>query len=80
MWYILNGTIGKAKIEERMFNDSKHGHYSASWLIHAYDRNNKKELSFDPKDMYDLNDFEDVNVYFTKEEAEQALKARDEGK
>ena len=78
IYYILDGTINKAKVEERYFNDSKHGYYSSSWIIHAYDRKNKVEISFSPKDMSDTllinGELVDITVFLSREEAEKTLK------
>ena len=85
IWYIYRGEINKAKVEEIQYDASKHGYYSYSFSIYAYDFKNKRQVTYYPinettKNKSNINDVEgmdwgeDVYIFHTKEEAEAALK------
>lgn len=78
VYYLLDGTVRKAKVEERVFFDSIHGGYSSQWRVDACDRTNELELSFDPFDaeaiVFINNQFVSIEIFFTRKDAEKALR------
>ena len=87
IWYVYRNEINKAKVEEINYDASKHGYYSYNFSIYAYDFKNKRQVTYHPinettKNKSNINgvegmDFgEDVYIFLTKEEAEQALTCR----
>ena len=88
IWYVYRNEINKAKVEEINYDASKHGYYSYNFSIYAYDFKNKRQVTYHPinettKNKSNINgvegmDFgEDVYIFLTKKEAEQALKERE---
>ena len=67
VWYVRDGKINKAKIEESIYSASKHGYFSEDWRFHAYNSSKKEEITFWLDDI-------GKTVFLTKEEAEQKLK------
>ena len=91
IWYVYQNTINKAKVEEIKYDASKHGYYSYSFDVHAYDFKNKREVSYYPINETTKNDAninevermdwdEEVLVFLTREEAERALERSENGK
>lgn len=87
IWYVYQNTINKAKVEEIQYDASKHGYYSYSFNIYAYDFKNKRQVSYYPinettKNKANINNVEgmdwreEVFVFLTREEAEKALAER----
>lgn len=70
VWYIRSDKINKAKIEESVYSASKHGYFSDDWCFHSYNFSKKEEFTF-------WSDNMGKTVFLTKEEAERALKERD---
>ena len=67
VWYVRDGKINKAKIEESIYSASKHGYFSEDWRFHAYNFSKKEEITFWLDDI-------GKTVFLTKEEAEAELK------
>ena len=89
IWYVYRNEINKAKVEEIQYDASKHGYYSYSFNVYAYDFKNKRQVSHYPTNETQRNksnidevegmDYnEDVYVFLPREEAEKAL-AESEG-
>ena len=85
IWYVYRHEINKAKVEEISYDASKHGGYSYSFSVYAWDFKNKRQVAYHPinettKNKSNINgvegmDFgEDVYVFLTREEAEAKLK------
>ena len=90
IWYVYQNTINKAKVEEIQYDASKHGYYSYSFNIYAYDFKNKRQVSYYPinettKNKANINEVEgmdwreEVFVFLTREEAEKALERSENG-
>lgn len=84
IWYVYRNEINKAKVEEIQYDASKHGYYSYSFTVYAYDFKNKRQVSYYPinetqKNKSNINEVEgmdfgeDVYVFLTREKAEKAL-------
>lgn len=84
IWYLYQNEINKAKVEEIQYDASKHGYYSYSFTVYAYDFKNKRQVSHYPinettknksniDEVEEMNFDEDVYVFLTRKEAEKAL-------
>lgn len=85
IWYVYRNEINKAKVEEIQYDASKHGYYSYSFVVYAYDFKNKRQVSYYPinetqKNKANINEVEgmefdeDVYIFLTKAEAKAKMK------